>query len=294
MKWTMICAMGGLAIGAALLPRPASAQALNGFDVYRSNCSGCHELYEPGDKEWQDTREKWEKVLNKMVKEKGASLNKQEFTSLLNYLDSFNYKPKEIQWVETPAKSHKVSLTPADAGKLPAGWVDLTIGADERAQIPWSVQADPATKAAYIQPARQAAENQYPALIDNSGIVESGSLTTRFQIVSGKGSLGAGVIFGFRNPQSYYGVRIGAKDLVLYEVQGGQRALLARAAVPLQLKQWQTLAVDVSGKDVKVSLNGKPVPELAKKIESYKGGRLGIHTQSDTVALFDQWQVTVK
>jgi hypothetical protein len=82
--------------------------------------------------------------------------------------------------------------------------------------------------------------------------------------------------------------------VVLYQVQGGERALLARTATAVPVKQWHTLGLDLNGTEVKISLNGKPMPELTRKVEAYRGGRLGIHTQGDTVALFDQWQVTVK
>jgi hypothetical protein len=60
------------------------------------------------------------------------------------------------------------------------------------------------------------------------------------------------------------------------------------------LKQWQALAVDVNGKQVTVSHNGKPLPALTRRLPAYTGGRVGIHTQGDTVALFDGWTVTAR
>ncbi len=270
--------------------RPAAAQTLSGFDVYRSNCGGCHELYDPENP--KRTRQDWDSILTRMVKQRGATLNKQEYTAVLNYLDSFNREKREIKWVEEPAKPRKASFDPKLSGKLPAEWVDLTVGADE--EIPWAVQTDAAGKAAYVQPLKSAGENQFPTLLDNTGLVQSGGATARMQILSGKGALGAGIVFGFRNAQSYYGVRISPRDVVLYEVQAGRRALLARSATPAPLKQWHSLALDISGKAVKVSLNGKPLPELARSIEGYRGGRMGIHTQGDTVAMFDQWELAVK
>jgi hypothetical protein len=281
--------LGAVVLGAALAPRPADSQALSGFDLFRSNCDGCHELYDP--EEPKRTRQQWDAILTRMVKVRGATLNQQEFQAVLNYLDSFNRPRREINWVETPAKARKAVFTAADAGKLPAEWVDLTVGGD--AQVPWAVQADPASKALYLSPLKSAGEGEFPVLIDNSGIVESGGVSVRAQLVSGK-SVGAGVVFGFRNPQSYFGVRLSPRDVILYEVQGGQRALLARSPMAVPLKQWHTLGVEIAGKQVKVSLNGKPVPELGRTLAAYRGGRLGVHTQADTVALFDQWAVSVR
>lgn len=274
----------------ALLPAPAPAQALSGLDVFRSHCGGCHELYDPEDP--KRPRDQWEGILNRMVKVRGATLNKQEFAAVLAYLDSFNRPRREISWVETPAKSRTAALAVADSGRLPAEWVDLTPGAE--ATIPWAVQVDPVAKTAYLQPLKAAGENQFPVLIDNTGLVQSGSLSTRLQVLSGTGKLGAGVVFGFRNPQSYFGVRVGPRDVVLFEVQGGQRALLARSTQGAPLKQWHALQVEIAAGAVKVSLNGKPLAELSQALAAYRGGRLGLQTQEDTVALFDRWQVTVK
>ncbi len=289
----VVGAIGGL-VGAlvAMGPsaRPVQAQVLSGFDAFRTNCVGCHELPDP--EERKRTRKEWDAVLTDMVKNRGATLSTQEFTAVLNYLDSFNRPKREIQWIEAAAKSRTLKLTPADAGKLPAEWVDLTVGADET--VPWAVQADPTGKTIYLSPLKAVGENQFPLLIDNSGLVRNGSVQARLQIVSGKGAVGAGVVFGFRNAQSYYGVRVGPRDIVLYEMQGGQRALLGRAPASAPLKQWHVLKVDVAGKNVKVSLNGQPVAALDRSLQAYQGGRFGLQTQGDTVALFDQWQVTVQ
>jgi hypothetical protein len=131
-------------------------------------------------------------------------------------------------------------------------------------------------------------------LLDNSGTVRDGTLTARLQILSGTGAVGAGVVFGFQSAQAYYGVRIGPRDVVLYQARGTERALIARAPVAAPVKKWHTLAVDLSQGTAKVSLNGIALPALARPLEGYKGGRAGLHTQGDTLALFDQWQVAVR
>jgi len=295
----LVVLVGLAAPPAAAVPTPTLAgvvrplalgQALSGFDVYRTNCDGCHELYDPETP--KRTRAQWDQILTRMVKVRGATLNTQQYAAVLNYLDSFNRPKREINWVEKPATSRKAELKPADAGKLPAEWVDLVIGADT--DVPWAVQADPATKALYLQPLKTVADRQYPVLIDNTGLVRDGTASARLQINGGKGTLGAGIVFGFRNPQSYFGVRMGPRDVVLYEVQGGQPAGLARAPLTVQLKKWHALSVTIAGNQVTVSVDGKPVPQLTRALVGYQGGRLGLQTQGDTVALFDQWQITVR
>lgn len=283
----------GVLMTLALRPGPAGAQALSGQDLFRSNCEGCHPLPDPDDEKYQQfKRADWEKVLKEMVEVRGATLNQREFTAVLNYLDSFNRPAREIHWVQTPAASHQVAPKPADAGKLPGGWVDLTVGGDEL--VPWAVQTDAAGKTAFFAPLREAPASQLPLLLDNSGIFRSGTLAARVQLVSGKGAAAAGIVFGYRSPQQFYGVRLSPADAILYEVRGGERALLARTPLALPLKQWHALKVDVTGKEAKVTLNGQPVPQLTRTLPAYQGGHAGLATQGDTRALFDQWQVTVK
>jgi hypothetical protein len=281
---TLSALLGGLAA-----PRPAPAQ-LSGADLFRANCDGCHELPDP--EEPKRSRQQWETIVIRMVKVRGATLNATEQKAVLNYLDSFNREPRQIKWLDAAAKPHKATFAAADAGKLPADWVDLTTGGDT--EVPWAVQVDPSTKAAFVTPLKPASEREYPALIDNTGVLNDGTLTTRTQIVSGKTSPGAGILFGFRSPQSYYGARISDRDVVLYECEGGRRALLARMPVAIPLKQWHTLSVELAAKSVKISLDGKPLPSITRALPAYRGGRTGLHTQADTVALFDQWQVDVK
>ena len=287
-RWAAGCT-GLMAAMLVLAPRGEATQALSGFDVFRANCGGCHELPDPEDP--KRTRDQWREILNTMVKEKGASLNEQEQTAVLNYLDSFNRPKREIRWNDAPARSRTASFAVADTGKLPTEWVDLTLGGD--AVAPWAVQADGTGKSAYLQPLKTAPEGQFPAAIDNTGVVSNGSFSTRVQLLSGKGAVGAGVLFGFRDPQSYFGIRLGPKDVVLYEARGGNRSLRARSVTPIPLRQWQALAVELKGKQVTVTLNGKPLPELAVTLEGYTGGHVGLHTQGDTVAVFDQWRLTV-
>lgn len=284
----MLCVLGAALI--APLPLGAApAQVVSGFDVFRSNCGGCHELYDPENP--VRTREQWDEILTRMVQLRGATLSKPEHAAVLSYLDSFNRPKGENVWVEAPARSHALALAPADVGKLPSPWVELTPGADR--PVPWAVQGDPAAKAFYLSPLKTVAQERVTAIIDNSGFVESGSVVTRLQVVSGRGAVGAGIVFGYVGPQSFYTVRLSPSGVALYEARGGPPAPLARTEMPLAQKQWHVLRADLAGGEVKISVDGKPVPELSRALPGYRAGRVGLHTHGDTVAVFDQWEVTV-
>jgi hypothetical protein len=278
-----------LVLGAVLVPAPAPAQALSGLDLFRSRCDGCHELPEPDSP--KRGRQAWDELLTRMIRVRGAVVSPSEKQSLLNFLDSFNREPREIRWLEEPATSRKAVFLPTDVGKLPAEWVDLTIGSDDA--IPWAVQAEANGKQPFLTPLKPAPDTQFPVLIHNLGIVKNGTASARIQLLAGK-SAGAGIIFGYRSPQAFFGARISARDVVLYEMQNGQRALRARAGLALPPKQWHTLAVSISGQGIEVSVNGKTIPELRRTLDSYRGGKVGLHTQGDTVARIDQWELAVR
>src|SRR5205823_2973637 len=74
------------------------------------------------------TRAAWQAVMEKMVKEKGASLNQKEFAAVLDYLDSFNQSRREPGWNDQPAASHRAAFTAAQVGKLPEPWVAVASG----------------------------------------------------------------------------------------------------------------------------------------------------------------------
>ena len=285
---TTLCLVGA-ALMAPLSPGAAPAQVLSGFDVFRSNCGGCHEPYDPESP--VRTREQWDEILTRMVQIQGATLSKPEHAAVLSYLDSFNRAKRETTWVDAPARSHTSTLAPADLGKLPAPWMELTPGVDT--PVPWAVQGDPVAKTLYLSPLKTVAQERLTAIIDNSGIVENGRMVTRLQVVSGRGAVGAGILFGYVGAQSFYCVRLSSTGVALYEERGGPPLLLARAEMPLPQKQWHTLRVDLAGGEVKINVNGKPVTELSRALPGYRAGRLGLHTQGDTVAVFDQWEVTV-
>src|SRR5690349_7456464 len=75
-------ALGAAALLTALArsPRPAQAQTLSGFDVFRSNCGGCHDLPDP--EEPKRSRQQWDEILTRMVKVRGATLSPREFTAV--------------------------------------------------------------------------------------------------------------------------------------------------------------------------------------------------------------------
>src|SRR5262245_6554183 len=150
---------------AGLIAAPAApgVQGMSGLDVFRTNCDGCHDLPDP--ERPKRTRAEWEAVLQKMVKEKGASLNKQEFAAVLDYLDGFNAVRRVVAWNDKPAATHRFAFDTAQPGPAPDPWVNQTVGAP--GDTPWVLERDAAGKGCTLVPRAGVGEGQTQLLLDN-------------------------------------------------------------------------------------------------------------------------------
>lgn len=272
---------------AALLALPVSGQALAGADLFKANCGGCHELPDP--EQMPRAREEWERLVKQMI-ERGATLNPREARAVVDYLDGFNRAARRIQWNRQPAASHTLRLSDTDA-RIWDKWVDLVTGGDAR--IEWQVRpASPGS--ALLQPERAPASLEIPLFVDNSGTFSDGSLQARLQLTGGSATGGGGILFGFRDPQNFFGIRMSSRDLILFEVRSGQRALLGRTPMAIPLKQWHDLRATISARQLTVTLDEKPLANLSRQLDQYRGGLTGLLVQGEASAAFETWSVSVK
>jgi hypothetical protein len=275
----------GLAAWLGVAGGPADGQALSGADLYQANCQGCHELYDPESP--RRSRAEWDAILTKMIQEQGAALSVRERAAVLAFLDSFNRPPREILWRESAAASRVVEFAAPEEASPPPEWVELTLGSDE--VIPWGIA--PASTGGGVAPLRRASEGRLPALVDNSGVVRDGAVTARMRLSSPAG--GGGVLIGYRSPRSFYGVRVGARDVILFETQGDRRARLARVVRETPVGEWVTLVVQIRNGEARVRLNDQALPGLTRTLPAYHaagGGWAGLHTQSNGGASFNRWE----
>jgi len=272
-------------MAASLPAQRASGQALAGADLFKANCGGCHELPDP--EETPRERGEWQRLVRQMI-ERGATLDAREAKSVVDYLDSFNKTARSIRWSREPAASHRLAVASLTA--LGENWVDIVAGGDAR--IPWKLTAQPSGK--LLQPNRTGTGREIPLLIDNSGLITNGLISSRIQLLSAAGTGGGGIVFGFKDAQNFYGARLGGRDIILYEVKNGQRALLGRVRFATPEKQWRTLSVALTGELVKVSLDGKELTALTQQLKDYKGGLAGMQVQGGGAAGFDSWSVEVR
>jgi hypothetical protein len=114
-------------------------------------------------------------------------------------------------------------------------------------------------------------------------------LSARIKLVAGDVDQSAGVFWRYRNSENHYLARLSVtdKNVRLYRVVNGNRIKFAGAEdVPLASNRWYTLRVEHRGKKIKVYLDDEMLFD-AKDDRFDDDGKIGVWTQSDTTAHFD-------
>jgi hypothetical protein len=144
---------------------------------------------------------------------------------------------------------------------------------------------------------------RFPVCVYDGLAAKDVDISVKFKPVSGKGDQGAGIVWRYRDKDSYYIVRANALEgnVVLYKVENGKRTDLPlvgkgrtygmKEKVPPG--EWGTLRVVAIGNHFEVYHNGKKLYEVED--ETFKeSGKIGLWTKADSVIYFDDLQVTVK
>jgi Domain of Unknown Function (DUF1080) len=134
----------------------------------------------------------------------------------------------------------------------------------------------------------QTGQAEFPALSLGDAVYTDVALIARFKPISGKTDQAAGLIFRIQDKANYYILRANALEgnVNLYIYRNGSRSDLKDGTAPVANGQWQELRVEVQGNRFRGLLNGKLVVEAVD--ETYKTGRIGLWTKSDSVTCFDE------
>ena len=171
-------------------------------------------------------------------------------------------------------------------GSLPPGWVQGVTG---RGAARWAVHAD---QSAPSRPnvLRQSGVGSFPWVVRSGTSIENGYVEVTFKALSGKEDQAGGVIWRWKNGDSYYVARANALEdnVSLYYVEGGRRITLKYVDAPVPSSTWHRLRVEFSGKRISVALNGKIWIELDDTHISGPGA-VGMWTKADSVTAFDNF-----
>jgi hypothetical protein len=186
----------------------------------------------------------------------------------------------------------KFSFDQDTVGQTPAGFTSYATGDGPAGNWVVQVMADaPSGKQVVVQTDADATDNRFPVLIADKEEYGDVDVSVKGKAISGKVDQGIGLVFRFRDPQSYYVVRANAleNNVRLYKMVNGRRKQFAGAEVQVTSGQWHTLRVVARGDHIICYFDGQKVIDVHDA--TYAQGKVGLWTKADSVTAFDDLTV---
>lgn len=157
----------------------------------------------------------------------------------------------------------------------------------------WAAMADDADNPRnVVQTSRIEDKNRFSGLLLDDPVLTDLEATVRVRTKSGKAQHRlAGIVFRQVDAQNYYyaGIHTGEDKLVLVRVSNGKHQTIETNKLNLKNNTWMTLKVVADGTNLRVMLDGDT--KLRAEDNAFESGRVGLLTQSNTNAQFDDLRV---
>ena len=176
----------------------------------------------------------------------------------------------------------------------PAGFTSYATGDGPVGRWLVQVMAEaPSDKQVVVQTDADATDNRFPVLIADKEDYADVDVSVKGKAISGKVDQGIGLVFRFRDPQSYYVVRANAleNNVRLYKMVNGRRKQIAGAEVKVTSGQWHTLRVVARGGHIVCYFDGQKLIDVHDA--TYAQGKVGLWTKADSVTAFDDLTVAI-
>jgi len=179
------------------------------------------------------------------------------------------------------------------AGKPPKGFSLAVTGAGP--SILWEVRPDshaPSKPNILAQSGKaEPGENFALAILDGK-ILQFGEAAVRFKTVNGEEDQAAGIVWRYKDPQTYYVVRANAREdnCSVYRVKQGKRKLLESQSIIVSPYIWHDLRIIFVNDKFTAFFDGELV--LGGKDSSFRSGQVGLWTKADSVTYFDDFRVS--
>ena len=195
-----------------------------------------------------------------------------------------------------------ISFDDQTIGAVPAGFTVALTGGGPAPQ--WQVQKAPDNEPGNVltQTGTDATNYRFPLLVYDKITATDLDLGVRFRTIGGAVDQAAGLVWRYRDANTYYIVRANALEgnVVLYKVENGRRSDLPLkgkgktygAKAPVAKRVWNALEVKVRGDLFTVSLNGATLYEVEDKTFR-ESGRVGLWTKADSVTMFTDFRFSV-
>jgi hypothetical protein len=318
-----IAALGTVTLAALTTPlQPVIADTPKGNvtqvkALYSEKCSACHNLPVPEEKGY--TREEWQRTVNTMLTKYHASdsIAPNEAAQIVDYLATFAPKaavrnrggqPSDPWatdstdvWTETPSATRVFNF---ENGSL-AGLSSLGSGAAGPVPV-CSVASDHAGADGTV--AHVSGPNfrpdRFALLLDRTDSGRDVDVRVRFRIDLGKLSPAVGIVFGVADPSHYWVLRCHQSQgtLALIQITGQTHTTLQQTAIVLPVPStpltptttpigpgWHMLRLLVRDGQVRGWVDMQK--RISMAVPNYTGGKVGIWTQGNTSASFDDWTV---
>lgn len=298
--------------------------------LYAEKCSACHNLPKPEEKaytrrEWQRT------VTTMLTKYHASdSIAPGEATQIVDYLATFapktggrNQRPSDPWatdtldvWTDAPAATRVFNFA---SGGL-SGLAPVGSGTPGPAPV-WSVAADKAGPDGMVVRATgpNFRADRFALLLDRADQGRNADIRVRFRIDAGKVSPAVGIVCAYTDPNNYTVLRCNQAlgDLSLIQIAGATHTTVQQtpitlpaapaapvtpapvgaapavaapmaAATPLA-PGWHTLRLLVHDGQVRGWVDMQK--RVSTTLPGYTGGKVGLWTQGNTTASFDDWTV---
>jgi hypothetical protein len=171
----------------------------------------------------------------------------------------------------------------SDVGATPTGW---SCGSTGGGRPVWKVEQDPTSVTGLVL--RQSGQGRFPWCVKDDGNLADGWVEVRFRPEAGREDQAGGVVWRFKDGDSYYVARANAleNNVSLYYTLGGSRRTIKYMDAPVPLSQWHTLRVEFKAAHVRVLFNGRAVIEQ-DDTHIAGAGKVGVWTKADSVTAFD-------
>jgi hypothetical protein len=135
---------------------------------------------------------------------------------------------------------------------------------------------------------RFAMDQHFPVLVCNEDKFDDFTFSTRFKIVDGGMAQMGGIVFRYQNPTNYYVLVASVLDKHFWFfkfVDGVRSEKLIGPAIEIAKNEWHEMSVKCDGNHIDCLFDGKQaIPTVGDS--SFKSGRVGFWTKSDSVVYF--------
>jgi len=306
-------------------PAPLSPELVASKGLFSDRCSACHSLPDPVAKAYN--RDQWQRTVDRMINKYKADITPDDSAKIVDYLATFAPKGNAAGPVDPWAASNDdVWRTMASSSQVftfsgASALSGLSPVASGTAGPPphWSVAPITNGSGGITVSLPSPSPDRFALLVDRAPTGKNLDIRAQFNILNGRVSPAAGIVFGYVDPTHYYVVRysLAEDNLSLIKIDGANHTTLQQTArilpnpvtapaaapggpnavvAPGVVSTTQPITVVAGPHVLRVQVNNNTIRawiDRSKRINisdpSYVGGKVGLWSQGDTNATFSTW-----